>query len=86
MSTSPPQSCTESASYFSEKCSQCRFSCLKGTNGSLQKQAENGNGLSVIGTAAVSVGAIASLTGYSSTAAGLTIIGAVAIIAKLVSK
>jgi hypothetical protein len=80
-------SCTEPASYFSEKCRQCRFSCMDDVTGQLRSDDStptDGTRLSMLGSSAVIAGAAASFSGYPAMAAGLTVVGAVVIFAKLV--
>jgi hypothetical protein len=89
MPTTSFQTCTESVSYFSEKCSQCRFACLKETPEQSPKHpdaAANRSSLSLVGAGAVIAGAAASIAGYPVFAAALTILGAIAVIEKIVRR
>lgn len=81
------QSCTDDPSYFSEKCSQCRFACLKDSDA--RPESDSGaprSTLSIPGVAALVAGAAASIAGYSEVSAGLTVMGAAAIIIRIVRK
>lgn len=80
-------SCTDTPSYFSEKCGQCRFACLKDNS----DPEETGSGeprssLSMPGMVAIIAGAAASVAGYSVISAGLTVMGAAAIITRIIRK
>ena len=79
------QPCTENPSYFSEKCNECRFTCLKENSGRPDAGTPK-SGLSMPGVAGVLAGAAASVAGYPVASAGLTILGATAIIAKILRK
>jgi hypothetical protein len=80
------QSCTDTPSYFSEKCSQCRFSCLKDSDHAHSDAGAPRSSLSIPGIAAVAMGAAASVAGYSEISAALTVMGAAAIIIRIVRK
>lgn len=87
MQTASFRSCTENPSYFSEKCSQCRFTCLKDSDE--HPESDSGaprSSLSIPGVAALVAGAAASIAGYSEVSAGLTVMGAAAIIIRIVRK
>lgn len=81
------QGCTDSPSYFSEKCSQCRFACLKDSDVHPENHSSAPHSsLSIPGIAAVAAGAAASVAGYSEVSAALTVMGAAAIIIRIVRK
>jgi hypothetical protein len=81
------RSCTDNPSYFSEKCSQCGFACIKGERNQAQTDdIAPRSSLSIPGIAAVAVGAAASLAGYAELSAALTVMGAAAIIIRIVRK
>jgi hypothetical protein len=86
MTTTSSQGCTESPSFFSEKCSRCRFACLNAPGQSYMDfdGSKSRRGLSLPGAGAVIAGAAVSFAGYPAASAGLTILGAVAIIANFV--
>ncbi|OWW20577.1 hypothetical protein [Noviherbaspirillum denitrificans] len=80
------QSCYENPSYFSEKCSRCQFSCLKGGAGGVQADSTSRGSISIPGFAAVATGAAAAVAGYPTVSSGLTVVGAAIIVAKILRK
>ncbi|WP_420472633.1 hypothetical protein [Noviherbaspirillum sp. ST9] len=81
------QGCTDTPSYFSEKCSECSFACLKGGSKQMHDDADTTRGtLSIPGIAAVAAGAVASIAGYSDVSAALTVMGAASIVIRIVRK
>lgn len=87
MPTTPFQPCTENPSYFSEKCRQCRFTCLADAPVQTRKEPDrssNRGRISLLGSGAVVIGAVASLADYSAAAPALTVVGAVLVLAHLV--
>ena len=87
MQTVSFQSCTDNPSYFSEKCSQCRFACLKGSSEQAPATTSaSRSSLSIPGLAAVIMGAVTSVAGYSVISAGLSVLGAAAIISRIIRK
>jgi len=80
MPTVPIHTCTDNPSYFSDKCNRCRFACLK-DDGDRSRSS-----LSIPGIIAVAAGAAASVAGYPVPAAGLTIAGAIAVVARIINK
>lgn len=81
------QGCTDTPSYFSEKCSECSFACLKSGDNQLHDVDEVSRGsLSIPGIAAVAAGAVASIAGYSDVSAALTVLGAASIVIRIARK
>jgi hypothetical protein len=79
------QNCNDVPSYFSEKCSECSFACLKGSKDRPNADLESSPGtLSLPGFAAVIAGGAASVAGYPEASAVLAVAGAAAIVIKII--
>lgn len=86
MSLETSQACRENASYFSEKCRQCRFLCLKPITGQLRQESEGAGKrgmLSIIGWGVIAAATAAAIGDYPHVASILSIFGAAAILANM---
>jgi len=86
MSLETSQACRENASYFSEKCRQCRFLCLKPATDQIREDSEGhrkSGKLSIIGWSVIAIATVAAVGDYPNAASWLTIFGAAAILANM---
>lgn len=86
MSVETSQACRENASYFSEKCRQCQFPCLKPATEQIRQKNEGRSAfrtLSLIGWGVIAAATAAAIGDYPHIASALSVFGAAAILTNM---